>query len=111
MKIDQFKKGDITVVVPHGSLDIDTRQLFKDVLIGLIDCGETAVLVDLSAIEFMTSTGLSALLSAAKRMEEEGGKFAVCSLTENVKFVFDLSNFGSIFDIYPSTDSALEKMS
>ena len=110
MKIDEFKKGDVTVVVPHGTLDIDTRKLFKDMLIGLIDCGETAVLVDLSAIEFITSTGLSALLQAAGRMEEEGGKFAVCSLSEVVTRTFELSSFPSVIKVYKSAETALPRM-
>ena len=111
MKIDKFKKGDVTVVVPHGSLDIDTRKLFKDVLIGLIDTGATAILVDLSAVDFITSTGLSALLMPAMRLEKESGKFAVCSLNENVMRVFEISGFSKIMNVYPSADSALENMS
>ncbi len=111
MKIDNFKKGDVTVVVPHGSLDIDTRKLFKDVLIGFIDTGATAILVDLTAVDFMTSTGLSALLSTAMRLEEVSGKFAVCSLNENLMRVFELSGFSKIMNVYPSADSALENMS
>ncbi len=111
MKIDKFEKGDVTVVVPHGSLDIDTRKLFKDVLIGLIDTGATAILVDLSAVDFMTSTGLAALLSTAMRLEEVSGKFAVCSLNENVMRVFEISGFSKIMNVYPSADSALENIS
>ncbi len=111
MKIDKFTKGDVTVVVPHGSLDIDTRKLFKDVLIGLIDTEATAILVDLSAVDFMTSTGLSVLLWTAMRLEEVDGKFAVCSLNENVMRVFEISGFYKIMNVHPSVDSALENMS
>jgi len=111
MKIDKFEKGDVTVVVPHGSLDIDTRKLFKDVLIGLIDTGATAILVDLSAVDFITSTGLSALIMPAMRLEKESGKFAVCSLNENIMRVFEVSGFSRIMNVYPNADSALENMS
>ena len=111
MKIDKFEKGDVTVVVPHGSLDIDTRKLFKDVLIGLIDTGATAILVDLSAVDFITSTGLSALIMPAMRLEKESGKFAVCSLNENITRVFEICGFSTIMNVYPSADSALENMS
>ena len=109
-KIDQRKKGDIMVVTPNGALDVDTRKLFKDVLIGLIDCGETAILVDLSAVDFIDSTGLSALLSPAMRLEELSGKFAVCSVNENIMRTFELSGFTKFLDVYPSADSALANM-
>ena len=109
MKIDEW--GDVTVVVPHGSLNIDTRKRFADVLIGCIDTGASKILVDLSAVDFMTATGLGALLSTAKRLEKVSGKFAVCSLDENVRRVFKVSGFSKIMDVYPSADSALENMS
>ena len=111
MKIENFKKGDVTVVVPHGSLDIDTHKMFKDELIGFIDCGATAILVDLSAVDFVTSTGLSALLSTKMRMEEVSGKFAICSLIENVERVSELVGLPKIMNVYPSVDNAIKDMS
>ncbi len=110
MKIDQSKQGNAMVVTPHGSLDIDTRKLFQDVLMGLVECGEIVILIDLSAVDFVTSTGLSAMLRVAQALEEAYGKFAVCSLNDNVMRVFNLSYFSEIFDVYPSLDEALATM-
>jgi anti-anti-sigma factor len=73
MQIDRNKRGTVVVVAPHGSLDIDTRKVFVDMLFGLLDTGETAILVDLSHVDFMTSTGLSAMLFVAKRVEKIAG--------------------------------------
>lgn len=111
MKMDKFKKGDITVVVPREPLDIDTRKMFKDALIGLIDNGAKAIVVDLSAVDFVTSTGLSALLSTAMRMEEVSGKFAICSLSQNTLRTFELAGFLKIMSVYPSAESAMEDLS
>ena len=110
MKIDRNKRGDVVVVAPHGSLDIDTRKIFQDMLIGLLDTGETAILVDLSHVDFMTSTGLSAMLFVAKRVENIAGKFAVCSVNKDIQSVFEMSGFDSILDIYPNVDEALAKL-
>ena len=110
MKIEQSKKGDIMVVTPHGPLDIDSRKLFQDELLGLIDCGEIAILIDFSAVDFVTSTGLSAMLRVAMRLQETFGKFAVCSLNDNVTRVFNVAYFAEIFDAYPSVDEALAAM-
>ena len=110
MQIDKNKRGTVVVVAPHGSLDIDTRKIFQDMLIGLLDTGETAILVDLSHVDFMTSTGLSAMLFAAKRVEDIAGKFAVCSINKGIHSVFEISGFDSIIDIYPNGDEALAKL-
>ena len=101
MKIDRNRRGTVVVLAPHGSLDITTRKVFQDKLIELLDVGETAILVDLSHVDFMTSTGLSAVLYAAKRVENIAGKFAICSINKDIQSVFKISGFDSILDIYP----------
>jgi len=110
MQIDQSKRGAVVVVAPHGSLDINTRQVFQDELIGLLETRETALLVDLSHVDFMTCTGLSAMLFAAKRVEDIAGQFAVCSVNKNIQLVFEISGFDSILDTYPNVDEALTKL-
>ena len=85
MQIDKDKRGTVMIAAPHGSLDVNTRKIFQDMLIGLLDTGETAILVDLSHVDFMTSTGLSAVLYAAKRVEDISGKFAVCSINKDIQ--------------------------
>ena len=111
MKIDEYKIGDVMVVLLYGSLDIETYRLVREKLLGLVDCGETEILVDLSAVDFMTSSGLSALIWTKMKLEKESGKFAVCSLSTNVMKVFTTSGFNSIIITYPSADIALEDMS
>ncbi len=110
MKIDRNRRGTVVILAPHGSLDINTRKIFQDKLIELLDVGETAILVDLSHVDFMTSTGLSAVLYAAKRVEDISGKFAVCSVNKDIQTVFKISGFDSILDIYPNVDEALSNL-
>ncbi len=108
MSIAKSKQGDVTVVVHQGwSLEVDMRKLLNDELLKLVDDGETKVLVDFSAVDYITSGGLSALLTGARRMAEVDGTFALCSLSDNVKRVFEISNFTTLFDIYPSAAEGL----
>ena len=108
MKINKAKKGDVMVVAPSGQLDMESRQLFGDELLGLVDTGETAIVVDMSDVGFVTSIGLSALLTVAQRLADEKGKFALCSISDDVNNVFEVSGFSTIFDIYPDVDAALK---
>jgi len=110
MMINKSTVGDVTIVAPEGMIDTDTSRILKEELNGLIDTGRTAVLVDFSGVDFMTSTGLSAMLYAAKRVEEVTGKFAVCSVNKDIHTVFAMTGFDSILDIYPTVDEALEKL-
>jgi len=67
-------------------------------------------LVDLSYVDFMTSTGLSAMLFTAKRVEDIAGKFAVCSINKDIQSVFKISGFDTILDIFSNVDEALAKL-
>ena len=111
MKTDKYKKGDIMVVVPHGwPREGNPSQLLRDELVGLIDKGETTILLDLSAFDYMTSGGLGALLFAARRITDVKGRFALCCLNDNLMRVFDISSFAKIIDITPNVDEALANM-
>ena len=108
MSIAKSKQGDVTVVVLQGwSLEVDMRKLLTDELLQLVDDGETKILVDFSAVDYITSGGLSALLTGARRIAEVNGSFALCSLGDNVKRVFEISSFTALFDIYPDADAGL----
>ena len=111
MMIDKSTVGDVTIVAPKGSIDINTRAILKEALDGLIDTGRTVVLVDFSSVDFITSTGLGVLLGFAKRVEEVDGKFALCSLSDDIRSVFDTVGFTSFFAIHQSTKEALASLS
>ncbi len=109
--IDRSTVGDVTIVAPKGTIDIDTSRIFKEELQGLIDTGRTVILVDFSAVNFMTSTGLGVLVAFAKRVEEVDGKFALCSLNDDIQSVFDTVGFSPYFDIHQSAKEALASLS
>ena len=60
---------------------------------------------------FLRRTGLRVLLLAAKKLDECGGRLALCSLTPAVQQVFELAGFTAIFALEPSRDDALARLS
>jgi len=70
--------GDLRVVVSHGSgdcvvevigeLDVHTSPRLRGELAGLIDSGATPIVLDLSRLDFVDSTGLGVFVRAAKRL-------------------------------------------
>ena len=111
MMINKSTVGDVTIVAPKGSINIDTSRILKEELQGLIDTGRTAILVDFSGVDFMTSTGLGVLVAIAKRVEEVDGKFALCSLSDDIRSIFDTVGFTPFFDIHQSAKEALASLS
>jgi anti-sigma B factor antagonist len=89
--------GRVTAV-SVGDLRARTKALVAE--------GRTEIILDLSDVSFMDSSGLAALVSGLKATREAGGWFRVAGVTENVRSVFSLTMLDKVFELYPDVDSA-----
>jgi anti-anti-sigma factor len=71
-----------------------------------MDAGNDRLLIELSQLEYISSAGLRVLLVVAKRIQQKGGKVVLCALVPNVKEVFEISGFSSIFKIFDTVEDA-----
>jgi anti-anti-sigma factor len=62
--------------------------------------GVQVLLVDLRKTSFMDSSGLGALVVAMKRVRENNGKFALCSVGGQARMLLELASMEKVFDIY-----------
>jgi anti-anti-sigma factor len=85
-----------------GKLDATTVKTFEDKILAEIDSGDRRFVIDLSQLDYVSSSGLRVFLLAAKRLRSRDGKIAFCSLKDHVQQVFDLSGFSSIL-FFPFT--------
>ena len=72
-----------------------------------IDRGDTRLVIDLSELEYISSTGLSAFLSAAKKIKAAGGRMALTGINSRIRLVFEMSGFLRLFPIFPTIEAAL----
>ena len=107
MDVTEIKSGGTVVITPTGRLDAASAHAFQERLLSGIDGGETSVLLDLVRLDYISSVGLRALLTAAKRVQARDGRFAVCALTDNVREVFQVSGFDTIIEVHPDRATAL----
>jgi anti-anti-sigma factor len=108
MVIHEEKKDGFLVLSLEGRLDAISSKVFEEKVLAVIDGGETRFVIDLSQLDYVSSAGLRVFLLASKRLTRSGGKFAICSLQEPVKQVFDIVGFYSILSISDSKDEALK---
>lgn len=111
MEITQEKKGNINVVKVQGRLDASTSAKLEEALNEFSSQDKVRVLVDCQELEYISSAGLRVLLAAAKDFQKRNGKIFLSSLNANVKQVFEISGFTSIFPIYESTEKAIADIS
>ena len=101
--------GVLTLTL-KGRLDADGTDKVAGVLAGYIDRGERRLVLDLSAVDYVSSVGLKALMLAAKRLAPLGGRIVLCAPQAQVRQLLDIAGFTSMFSIAASRDEAAERM-
>lgn len=110
MEITQEKVNDIAVISLSGRLNVTTTVELEQVFTKLLEEKQTKVLVECRELEYISSAGLRVLLTAAKQFKKISGEIALAGLSQNVKQVFEISGFTSIFPIYTTRDEAVKAM-
>ena len=103
--------GRTTVVIPEGKLDYGAAEDFQKQLEPLLAAGPsgvpTAVIIDCSALDYVSSAGLRAFLLTARTAQRAGITFGVCALKPAVREVFELSGFSRVIAVHPDRATAL----
>lgn len=107
MECSEQRDGDVLILSPSGRIDSKTAKEFETRLLGRIEAGEPAVLVDCGALEFISSAGLRVLLMAAKRQKAANGRFGLFAVRENIREVLEVSGFDRILAIWPGRGEAM----
>ncbi|MEP5633178.1 MAG: STAS domain-containing protein [Tateyamaria sp.] len=97
------------VSVLDNRIDAAVAIEFKDVMRASTDEGNDIVILDLSEVHFIDSSGLGAIVAAMKHMGKSR-KLALAGLTPTVEKVFRLTRMDSVFSVFPTLDGALEQL-
>jgi anti-sigma B factor antagonist len=97
---------DIAVVRGDGRLNMVSGPGLRDTVLRAIEAGRPRVVVDLSRIPFMDSSGLGALIGCLKQARERGGDLRIASPSTQVTMVLKLSNVDSILTPYDTAEAA-----
>ncbi len=109
MNIKEIKTDRVEILVVEGRIDSGTSTVLEKKMISLIETdGVKDIIMDFSAMDYISSAGLRVLLMAAKKTGKAGGKVVLSSLCPNVREVFDISGFSSIFSIFDSQADAVK---
>lgn len=100
--------GSVVIELKGKVMGGPDAETFRDTLHGLIEDGKTNVVVDLSDVKFMNSSGLGILIGGLTTMRNAGGDLKICAATENIKSMLMVSQILKVFDHYDTLDEALE---
>ena len=112
MSFDHYKKeGFIIVEFSENRLDAAHAVAFKDYMLELISSGEYRIVLDLSSVNFMDSSGLGAVVAIKKQLmqEDKASMMHLVSPQPAVRDLLDLTCMDKVFTILDSLDDIAHK--
>jgi anti-anti-sigma factor len=93
--------------MPYGRLDMTTAWQFRLKLQDCLSRENPYVIINLSQVAFIDSSGLTALVAGMRDAKKIGGKFYICSIHRESRLVFEVTMMDSVFEIFKTQEDAL----
>ena len=114
MQLIEERVGDALLLKASGRIDRTTADSFKAALQPHLEqckLGGHIIVLDFSAIDYISSVGFQVLLVAQKRAKAQYGVIALAALQPGVKAIFEIANFSKVIRCYDSVRDALAELS
>ena len=107
MEIETERQGDALIAKTDGRVDGANAREFQTALEAAINDNDCSVVLDMARLSYISSAGLRVILLMAKTLQGRNRKLAICSLSESIQEVFEISGFDKIIPIHASTVEAV----
>lgn len=104
---NEERPSGVTVVTINGDLDSLGTHTVEPEFSRAIRDRNSRILVDLTAVSFISSAGMAMLLVKGKMLRQGGGAMVLSGANERVIEVLSMAGFNELFDIYATRDEAL----
>jgi anti-sigma B factor antagonist len=112
MKIKTTEKYEAVIVELKGNvMGGDDTKDFNELLHKLIEEGKTRIVVDLSDVKFMNSSGLGMLIGGLTTVKKANGFYKLANVTDKIESLLIITKLITIFETFDSVDKALESFS
>jgi len=93
-----------TILIPQHPLDLAGANAMKQQFISLLGKKCNCWIIDMANVEFIDSSGLSALVVGLKIAREHGCHLVICNLNPTVKLTFEITQLDRVFEIFNNLD-------
>jgi len=107
MELSFSTQGERSIAAVAGQVDAASAPTLIDQLTSRIADGATQLVLDLAGLDYTSSAGLRALLTAVKQARAAGGDVRLAGVQDRVARVLEMSGFSAIIRSYPSVDDAI----
>ena len=108
VKIDTRKVGDVTVVDVSGRITLgEGSSALRDVLRDLSAQGNKKILLNLSEVSYIDSSGIGELVSGFTSVSNGGGTLKLLGLTKRVKDLLQITKLYTVFEVFDDEAAAV----
>jgi anti-sigma B factor antagonist len=107
VNLNQVQQDEVSIIAIEGSIDALTVEKLVQALNETIADGHVMIVGDLSAVDYMSSAGLRAVLNTLKACRKAGGDFRLASPMDGVGSLLEISGFANIVQIFDEVDAAV----
>lgn len=108
MEINISEINDITIVDIDGKIIYETEKIVKEYIEKLFDAGKIKIILNLSKLSYINSSGLGMLITLLKKSRSIGGDVKLSSLTKDIKELFRVTSLDHIFKVVENNEIAVE---
>lgn len=101
------KIDDVQIVTLGGRMDAYSSNDVERQLNALIEANEVRIILNLTGLEYISSSGLRVLLAALKKSRKGSGDVRLAAMRPSVKEVFDIAGFTQLFQIFDEEREAI----
>jgi anti-sigma B factor antagonist len=108
MEIVRNTLGDTAVLHLNGRLDLNSSAEVKNRIKELLDKRSRKIILNLTRVDFINSSGLGVLISVLKDIRLANSRLAITNLSPYVHEIFEITQLVNVFDIYDNEEAALD---
>ncbi len=109
MKLSDREQDGIVILEPKGKImGGPDATLLNDKLHEIIEAGQKRVVIDLSQVNWMNSTGLGILISTLTTLRNNDGELKLANVTEKIQSLLVITKLAPVFDSFDTIDDAVK---
>ena len=110
MRLHEYKENDVDVLELHGEIDMHFAPVLRGLLSGKCRTKCPALLLDMSAVEFIDSTGLAVILEYLRDATAYQGRFCIGGISENLRAILEIVRLDRSMPIFRDVVAAKQAL-
>jgi anti-sigma B factor antagonist len=108
IKLSSRQVGDVSVVDAAGRITLgEGSSALRDLLRDMVAKGQKKILLNLSEVSYIDSSGIGELVSGFTTVTNQGGALKLLGLTKRVKDLLQITKLYTVFDVHDDEASAV----